>query len=238
MFKIIPIFLLTLLFAYSCSSSKETNDKGSGSSSSSDDFSDFEDLDLDNNGEQVASAGATQSDDSSEIIYGDDLDDEDFEEEDDFDNEVSNEVADFDDEFEDTQRSISSAVVIGGEVAQYKVKKGETLMLIAFNLYGDYSKWKDLRNMNPGLSSSSLSSGQVIKYQAPNKEFTWSPAGKPYLIKSGDTLGRISNQKYGTPAKWRDIYDNNRPMIKNPNLIFAGFTLYYIDGESDFAFNK
>jgi nucleoid-associated protein YgaU len=44
----------------------------------------------------------------------------------------------------------------------------------------------------------------------------------------GETLGTISSDKYGTPVKWRKIYDNNRPLIKNPNTIYAGFTLYYI----------
>ena len=111
-------------------------------------------------------------------------------------------------------------------------------MLMAFNLYGDYSKWKLLRDLNPGISSGGLRVGQSIKYRVPDAPFVWSPAGKPYLIQRGDTLGTISNQKYGTTKKWRELYENNRPMIKNPNLIFAGFTLYYIDGESDFAFNK
>jgi len=252
MVKLIPIFLLTIFFAYSCSSTDEKSKSKNSSSdefsfeddqvSDGEDFEDFEDVDFDNDAgaDEVASTGTGQADDSSEIIYGDDLDDEDFD--DDFDNEVSEEVAEFDDEFEvfddEPQRGLSSAVTIGGEVSRYKVKRGETLMLIAFNLYGDYTKWKRLRNINPGINANNLSAGQVIKYEVPEEEFVWSPNGKPYLIKQGDTLGKISSKKYGTPKKWRDLYENNRPMIRNPNLIFAGFTLYYIDGESDFAYNN
>ena len=42
----------------------------------------------------------------------------------------------------------------------------------------------------------------------------------------------ISKKKYGTPVRWKSIWDNNKPMIKDPNLIFAGFTLYYIPDNS------
>ena len=52
--------------------------------------------------------------------------------------------------------------------------------------------------------------------------------GLPYLIKEGDSLASISLDKYETLNKWRYIYNNNKPLIKDPNLIFAGFTLYYI----------
>jgi nucleoid-associated protein YgaU len=116
----------------------------------------------------------------------------------------------------------------GGEIAEYVVEKNDTLMLIAFNIYGDYGKWKDLLALNPGLAPNSLQAGKVIKYVQPAAKFVWNPQGNPYLIKNGDTLGTISNDVYATMKRWRDIYENNRPMIKDPNLIFAGFTLYYI----------
>ena len=53
------------------------------------------------------------------------------------------------------------------------------------------------------------------------------PNGTPYMVKTGDTLQIISMDKYGTTRKWKSIYENNRPLIRNPNLIFAGFTIYY-----------
>jgi nucleoid-associated protein YgaU len=69
----------------------------------------------------------------------------------------------------------------------------------------------------------------VLKYDAPAQEFVWNPEGNPYLIKNGDTLGGISGQVYNNRNKWRSIWDNNKPLIKNPNKIFAGFTIYYLD---------
>ena len=118
-----------------------------------------------------------------------------------------------------------------GEVKTYKVNKGETLMQIAFKLYGDISKWKEIKAMNPGISSNAaLRANTQLKYHAPATPFVWNPAGSPYLIKTGETLGTISNSVYSTPKKWKAIWENNKPMIKDPNIIYAGFTLYYTNG--------
>ena len=111
----------------------------------------------------------------------------------------------------------------------YKVKKGETLMQIAFKLYGDISRWQDLKKLNREKVSrnETLATNLSIKYEAPETEFVWNPIGEPYMIGQGETLGVISNNVYQTPKKWKDIWENNKPLIKNPNIIYAGFTLYY-----------
>lgn len=116
---------------------------------------------------------------------------------------------------------------VSTDIGHYTVRRGDTLMLVAFHLYGDYRKWKDIKEFN-GLGDSMLSSDQVLKYHKPVQEFIWNPEGLPYLIKGGDTLATISNDKYGTDKKWKIIFDNNKPLIRDPNIIFAGFTLYYI----------
>lgn len=124
--------------------------------------------------------------------------------------------------------SVASAeVAMSEDEGTYTIKKGETLMMVAFNVYGDYRLWKKLSDLN-GLSGQRVSEGAVIRYKKPAQEFVWNPEGLPYLIKTGDSLVTISNDKYGTANKWKLIYNNNRPLIKDPNLIFAGFTLYYI----------
>ncbi len=110
-----------------------------------------------------------------------------------------------------------------GEQDIYTVQKNETLMMIAFKLYGDYGKWRQLSELN---SSTNVKEGMQIKYNKPSEQFVWSPEGNPYLIKSGDTLGTISNTTYGTLKYWKNIWNNNKPLIKDPNKIFAGFTIY------------
>jgi len=115
-----------------------------------------------------------------------------------------------------------------GAEEKYHVQKGETLMMVAFKIYGDYRKWHDIKKWNSDKLTGKISSGMDLKYYLPDQEFGWKPAGLPYLVKSGDTLGIISNEKYGTTKKWRQLYENNKPLIRDPNLIFAGFTIYYI----------
>ncbi|MDO9182841.1 MAG: LysM peptidoglycan-binding domain-containing protein [Bacteriovorax sp.] len=115
-----------------------------------------------------------------------------------------------------------------GKEEQYYVQKGDTLMMVAFKIYGDYRKWKDLRTWNKDKLKYKIGPGVVLKYYVPERSFGWQPSGLPYLVKTGDTLQIISMDKYGTTRKWKNIYENNRPLILNPNLIFAGFTLYYV----------
>jgi len=43
-----------------------------------------------------------------------------------------------------------------------------------------------------------------------------------YIIKSGDTLSAIAKQFYGDPNKYPKIFDANREVIKDANLIFPG----------------
>ncbi len=119
-----------------------------------------------------------------------------------------------------------------GALTQYTVQKNETLMMIAFKLYGDYGRWKELANLNSGVlgGGSNLRAGMVISYHAPAREFVWNPEGSPYLIRTGDTLGIISKQVYETTKKWKLLWENNRPLIKDPNKIYAGFTIYYKNG--------
>ena len=46
-----------------------------------------------------------------------------------------------------------------------------------------------------------------------------------YVIQRGDTLSKISVRCYGTPNKWKAIYDANRDRINNINQLKVGTTL-------------
>ena len=112
----------------------------------------------------------------------------------------------------------------------YEVQsKEDTLMWIAYKIYGDYGKWRTLANYNKSKLNDNydLSIGQKIKYKTPSNSFNWNKNGTAYTIIKGDTLGKISKKVYGNMNRWKDLWDYNKPMIKNPDLIFAGFTLYY-----------
>lgn len=126
--------------------------------------------------------------------------------------------------------SYASSTTTTGVEGEYIVQKNETLMMVAFKLYGDYGKWRDIANRNSGsLKGSQLRAGMKLKYDLPSEAFEWNPQGNPHLIRTGDTLGKISTEVYGTQKKWKSLWDNNRPLIKDPNRIYAGFTIYWLE---------
>lgn len=51
------------------------------------------------------------------------------------------------------------------------------------------------------------------------------PEATFYTVQSGDTLSGIAQQHYGDPAKYPVIFEANRPMLENPDLIYPGQTL-------------
>ncbi len=51
------------------------------------------------------------------------------------------------------------------------------------------------------------------------------PAFKTYVVQKGDSLSKIAKQEYGNANDWRRIFEANRDIIKNPDLIHPGQTL-------------
>ncbi len=131
-----------------------------------------------------------------------------------------------------TASEVTSAgpeIQMTGSVKEYVVKENDTLMLVAHNIYGDYKKWKEIKKLNKaelGGQWKKLKAGTILKYYEPSEPYVQEANGEPYLIQVKDTLGIVSKKVYQTPKHWKTIWKNN-PYIKNPNLIFAGFTLYY-----------
>ena len=50
-------------------------------------------------------------------------------------------------------------------------------------------------------------------------------AGKTYTVVAGDSLSKIAKREYGDANAWNRIYEANRDIIKNPDLIYPGQTL-------------
>ncbi len=122
-----------------------------------------------------------------------------------------------------------------GEFQEYTVVEGDTLMKIAFETYGDLHEWKRVHEANREKISNPnvIPTGTVLKVERPATPVAIDRNGEKYFIRPGDTLGKISGSVYGTPAKWRKIFENNRQLIRDPNKIFAGFHLYYMTNPDD-----
>lgn len=48
--------------------------------------------------------------------------------------------------------------------------------------------------------------------------------GQTYTVVKGDSLSKIAKQFYGNASQWRKIYEANKDLIKNPDLIHPGQT--------------
>jgi nucleoid-associated protein YgaU len=45
---------------------------------------------------------------------------------------------------------------------------------------------------------------------------------KRYVVVHGDSLSKIAKREYGDGNKWRTIYEANKDLIDNPDLIYPG----------------
>ncbi|HMQ07730.1 MAG TPA: peptidoglycan-binding protein LysM [Saprospiraceae bacterium] len=43
-----------------------------------------------------------------------------------------------------------------------------------------------------------------------------------YEVKKGDSLSKIAKAHYGNAMKYMEIFEANKPMLKDPNLIYPG----------------
>jgi nucleoid-associated protein YgaU len=73
----------------------------------------------------------------------------------------------------------------------------------------------DFSNVRSGGSSTATSAPQ------PTSTSTIG-AGKMYTVVKGDSLSLIAKREYGDANKWRTIYEANKNLIKDPDLIYPG----------------
>lgn len=48
---------------------------------------------------------------------------------------------------------------------------------------------------------------------------------KTYVVQKGDSLSKIAKHEYGNANDWRKIFEANKDIIKDPDLIYPGQTL-------------
>ena len=121
----------------------------------------------------------------------------------------------------------------------YVVKNGDTCWSIAVLLLGDGKRWKEIRDLNPGISEdgTGLNPGEGIKVPVPEEEnepteeseptvsSQTAPLGASYTIKEGDTLEGIAKRFYGDGSvkTWKEILAANPGL--DPDILPAGKTI-------------
>jgi LysM repeat protein len=66
------------------------------------------------------------------------------------------------------------------------------------------------------------SPASVAAEEAVREAIEEKPAERIYEVQSGDTLGKISQQFYGKASKYMKIFEANRDILDNPDLIKVG----------------
>lgn len=64
--------------------------------------------------------------------------------------------------------------------------------------------------------------GQAVETVVPDVEGGNNGIVTYYTVQRGDTLWKIAEKFYGTGMYWRQIYEDNKNVISNPNRIYAG----------------
>jgi len=71
----------------------------------------------------------------------------------------------------------------------------------------------DFSNVRSGGSSTAPAEPQ------PTGTMGW---GKTYVVVKVDSLSKIAKREYGDANKWGAIYEANKDLIKDPDLIYPG----------------
>lgn len=103
----------------------------------------------------------------------------------------------------------------------YKIKKGDTLGLIAQRQLGSARLVGRIKELNPGVDENKLQIGKPLilppraeeapKQESPNKAVA-SGAYRTYRVRKGDSLEKIAQSQLGSRSRWVDV----RKM--NPNV--------------------
>jgi len=142
---------------------------------------------------------------------------------------------------------------------EYVIKERDTLDSIAKGKYGNSSFAAMILEANPGLKATALRVGKAILLPAKTekkeepvvakepmptpepKDPAPMPAKKAdaglatvdgkkvYTVQSGDTLSGISSKVYNTSRHYQKIYEANKDVIEDPNMLTVGSKLVMPD---------
>lgn len=118
-----------------------------------------------------------------------------------------------------------------GKYITYTVTKEDTLMKISYKAFANPLKWRVIYKDNKKVIKNPQALVRGTKLRLRVSHFPKiRKNGEPYYIVWADSLSKIAKTVYGDLSEWPKIFKNNPQLIRNPNKIYAGFTLYYVNG--------
>ena len=103
----------------------------------------------------------------------------------------------------------------------YTVQPGDTLSKIAGRLYGNAGKYPAIFEANREVikDPNLIYPGQILRIIKPS---VTEISSETYTVKTGDTLSKIAKQFYKDARKYSIIFEANRDILKDPNIIHPG----------------
>ena len=81
---------------------------------------------------------------------------------------------------------------------------------------------KDDKSPESKPDFSNVRSGGSSTAPAASPQTSSTGSGKTYVVVKGDSLSAIAKREYGDANKWRTIYEANKGLINDPDLIYPG----------------
>lgn len=84
---------------------------------------------------------------------------------------------------------------------------------------------KKKEKKKPDFSNVESGSSSTAPKPAPPPTAPTPPKINTYVVQKGDSLSKIAKRQYGNANEWRRIFEANRDIINDPDLIHPGQTL-------------
>lgn len=101
----------------------------------------------------------------------------------------------------------------------------EKAVLVAGNVDGIGSVDDRISVTNPVRSGAPLATAATPAAAAAPAPAQDPWASRTYTVQSGDSLSKIAKEMYGDAGKYQQIFEANKPMLKDPDKIYPGQVL-------------
>lgn len=143
-----------------------------------------------------------------------------------------------------TPHSPGQAPAAGDGFTWHTIEAGETLSKIAARFLGDANRWREIAAINTDRLPDPNTVGKGVLIRIPLRAGTsptnaaQRPVNTPvpppaqraaptrkHVVAKNENLSEIAQKYLGSARKWREIYDANRDVIKDPDNVLAGTEL-------------
>lgn len=122
----------------------------------------------------------------------------------------------------------NGVLVPGNLPEKHVVAAGEDLWHISQKYYESGYNWVDIAEENNLANADVITAGQELTIPRVGVKAPAQPVSieaDEYLVQTGDYLWKIAVSAYGDGYAWTKIWEANRELIPNPNIVEAGTLL-------------